>query len=63
MKKCALINDHIVYDFKSGSADKESFEFDLWRRYMKNALRQDDRLLSYSEAQGEYEFLYFISKP
>ncbi len=53
--------NNIVYDFKSSSADKESFEFDLWRRYMKNALRQDDRLLSYSEAQGEYELREALS--
>ena len=28
---------------------------------MKNALRQDDRLLSYSEAQGEYELREVLS--
>lgn len=32
---------------------RESFRFDLWRRYIKSALRQDDRLLSYGEPQGE----------
>lgn len=41
------------YDFASSGADKESFRFDLWRRYIKSALRQDERLLSYGEAQGE----------
>lgn len=43
----------VLYDFKSGGADKDSFEFGVWRKYMKNALRDQDRLLTYSEPQGE----------
>lgn len=46
---------NIIFDLASGGADKDSFDFSLWRRYIKSALRQDDRLLSYSEAQGEAE--------
>lgn len=45
----------IKYDLKSGDADKDSFDIKLWQRYIKNALRQQDRLLSYSQAQGEFE--------
>lgn len=45
----------IKYDLVSSSADGESFNFSLWRRYVKSALRQTERLLSYGEAQGEYE--------
>lgn len=41
------------YDFASSGVDRESFRFDLWRRYIKSALRQDERLLSYGEPQGE----------
>lgn len=41
------------YDFASDRVDRESFQFDLWRRYIKSALRQDERLLSYGESQGE----------
>ena len=52
---------NILYDFKSGNADKSSFEFNLWRRYMKNALRQDEKLLSYGEVQGEYELRDVLS--
>lgn len=44
------------YDFSSSGADRESFRFDLWRRYIKSALRQDERLLSYGEPQGESDF-------
>lgn len=44
------------YDFVSFGVDKESFQFELWRRYMKSALRKDERLLSYGEPQGELEF-------
>lgn len=46
----------IRYDFVTSNVDKESFKFDLWRRYMKSALRQDEKLLSYGEPQGEEEF-------
>lgn len=47
---------HYRYDFASSGADAESFRFDLWQRYIKSALRQDERLLSYGEPQGEYDF-------
>ena len=43
----------IQYDFASNGVDHESFHFDLWQRYIKSALRQSDRLLSYGEPQGE----------
>lgn len=43
------------YDFGAANADQESFDFGLWRRYIKSALRQDERLLSYGEPQGELE--------
>lgn len=45
----------VRYDFSSLSADRESFDFDLWRRYLKSALRQDARMLSYGEVQGEFD--------
>ncbi len=45
----------ILYPFASSALDRESFNFDLWRRYIKSALRQDERLLSYGEPQGEYD--------
>lgn len=49
------------YDFASSGVDKESFRFDLWRRYIKSALRQDERLLSYGEPQGEFDFREALS--
>ena len=30
----------IRYDFASSNVDRESFQFDLWRRYVKSALRR-----------------------
>lgn len=48
-------NTKIKYDLVSSSADKSSFNFSIWRRYVKSALRQDERLLSYGEFQGEYD--------
>ncbi|MFR5877026.1 MAG: PLP-dependent aminotransferase family protein [Eubacterium sp.] len=51
----------IKYDLKSGDADKDSFDINLWQRYIKNALRQQDRLLSYSEVQGERDLREALS--
>ena len=52
----------ICYNFVSASVDKKSFQFDLWRRYIKSALRQDDRLLSYGEPQGEQDLREVICR-
>lgn len=45
----------VRYNFTSAGSDKEGFRFDLWRRYIKSALRQNERLLDYGEPQGERE--------
>lgn len=52
----SLSKQHCRYHFASSGVDAESFRFDLWQRYLKSALRQDERLLSYGEPQGEYDF-------
>lgn len=62
VKKSSTKKKEIIYDFASLKADRESFDFDLWRRYLKSALRQDDRLLSYGEVQGEAELRQVLSK-
>ncbi len=46
----------ILFDFLTSNVDRDSFKFEVWRRYMKSALRQDERLLSYGEPQGEFDF-------
>ncbi len=43
------------YDFTSATVDVKSFNFDMWRRYIKSALRNTERLLSYGDVQGEYD--------
>ena len=43
------------YDFVSMAVDEQSFDFALWSRYVKSALRQSGNLLSYGEPQGEPE--------
>lgn len=43
----------VSYDFSSNRVDRDSFSIQTWRRYLKSALRQKDRLLSYGEPQGE----------
>lgn len=47
--------EKVKYDLVSASGDRSSFNFALWRRYVKSALRQDERLLSYGDVQGEYD--------
>ena len=41
------------YDLQTIGEDKVVSCLELWRRYMKSALRQEERLLSYPDAQGE----------
>lgn len=53
--------EKIKYDLVSATADKAGFNFALWRRYVKSALRQDDRLLYYGEVQGEQDLREAIS--
>lgn len=52
----------IIYNLCGTAADRESFDFEIWRRHMKSALRQNDKLLSYSEPQGEAELRQAISQ-
>ena len=51
----------ILYDLKSGDADEESFDIKLWQRYIKSALRQEKRLLSYGDVQGEADLREVLS--
>jgi GntR family transcriptional regulator/MocR family aminotransferase len=50
------------YDLSGSSVDIECFDFNLWQKYVKNALRCEDRLLSYGEAQGEYDLRKALSE-
>lgn len=60
-EEIVLEKPKIKYDLTGGVADADSFDFTLWQRYIKSALRQRDRLLSYSEPQGEYDLRCAIS--
>lgn len=52
----------VLYDFASSGVDAESFNMDIWRRYLKSALRQNERLLFYGDPQGEYDLRCEIAK-
>lgn len=52
----------VVYDLTGGIADEECFDLLLWQRYIKSALRQKNRLLSYSSPQGEFDLREAIAK-
>ncbi len=54
--------NEIIYDFSSSGVDSESFNMDIWRRYVKSALRQTEKLLFYGEPQGEMELRREIAK-
>lgn len=61
-KKAAVSNEPPCrYNLSSSDVDRESFRFDLWQRYLKSALRQNERLLSYGEPQGESDFRQTLS--
>lgn len=49
------------YDLESGDADRASFDIGLWHRCINSALRQEDRLCSYSDVQGEPDLRLAIS--
>ncbi len=51
---------NVKYDL-TGTADEESFDFSLWQRYIKSALRQTQRMTTYSESKGEYDLRLAIS--
>lgn len=67
-KKAEIKNENtqektkILYDFASAGVDAESFNMDIWRRYVKSALRQTEKLLFYGEPQGEYGLRCEIAK-
>ena len=52
----------IKFDFSGSSVDIECFDFKLWQKYVKNALRCEERLLSYGEPQGEYDLREALSE-
>ncbi|MCR5716426.1 MAG: PLP-dependent aminotransferase family protein [Lachnospiraceae bacterium] len=43
----------VVYDLSTIGEDRSVSCLQLWRRYMKSALRQEERLLRYAGSQGE----------
>lgn len=56
------VQSNIIYDLSGGSADEESFDFTLWQKYIKSAIRQSHRLLSYSQPKGEYDLRCAIAQ-
>ena len=51
----------VVCDLSGSSSDSDCFDFGIWQKYIKNALRCEDRLLSYGENQGEYDLRRALS--
>lgn len=61
VKKEESHESKVLFDLKSGDADEESFNIKLWQRYIKSALRQEERLLSYGDVQGESDLREVLS--
>lgn len=61
-KTAVVPETKILYNFTSNNVDADSFDFNLWRRYIKSTLRQDGRMLTYGEPQGEYELREVICR-
>lgn len=51
-----------LYDFVNYSIDSKGFDFKLWARYVKSALRNKERLIYYGDARGEYDLRSAICK-
>lgn len=41
------------YDFSGRLVDDESFNFNIWKKYVKRALQENEQLMSYGEPFGE----------
>ena len=52
----------IRYNFRSNYVDSQSFNSAIWRRYVHQALKAQDMLTSYGEAQGEEVLRYTLAK-
>lgn len=49
MKKCK-----VRYDFRSQTMDKDAFDITLWKKYLKEVLDEEEDIVTYGNAQGEY---------
>lgn len=61
-EKPADAADNLLYDLSGGTVDEESFDFSLWQKHIKSALRQSSRFLSYSHPKGEYDLRCAIAQ-
>ncbi|MGI6227300.1 MAG: PLP-dependent aminotransferase family protein, partial [Peptococcales bacterium] len=51
------------YDFRNDYIDRESFDFNLWRKFLNKALlTNSERFLTYGSHQGEYELRVQLTK-
>ena len=55
------IKPEIKADYTDTTSGLEGFNLELWRRYMKSALRKSERLLSYGDSQGEKDLREVLS--
>lgn len=55
------IQNRIIYNFGSDSIDSETADVKLWRSYIKDILKKQNKIISYGDPQGEPELRNAIS--
>lgn len=50
------------YDFSGRLVDSESFNFDIWKKYIKKALNENNKLMSYGDVLGELQLRQALQK-
>lgn len=54
--------NHTNTELVVSPAENESFDFKIWQKYVKNALRCEERLVTYGEYQGERDLREALSE-
>ncbi len=52
----------VRYDFSGHTLDKDSFDFDIWRRISRAVMSQKEDFFGYGQTQGEYALRFQIVK-
>lgn len=50
---CPYLRVHYDYDFSGGAVDPSSFNMELWKKYIRQALQEQESLYEYGQQQGE----------
>lgn len=54
-------NSPVIYDFGTDKIEPKAADLDLWRKIIRSVLTDKNKLISYGNAQGEYELRAALS--